>query len=661
MPDTQSGTNFYCVGYNVIQFTKEEIETLRTNPNVKQVRENRLDLTYAFRLELYDAWKEKPRARTIKEMLVEHGIDLHHRAKDFVHRMARNFKNSGRPSNGKKGIVSSRHAPSNSDELLATGKFVKKGNGISFSAEFESELYSKYPEQTIEDGIRNAGIDPDAVGYYRIYMLERKFLGLRNGVCTKVEDHPIYTDADIAIISMHPYVKRIAVNRLQFHDCFYSEASVILESGSSLKDILTTFELHEEWLSQSSQETLYYKIRKTKANTQKPELDMTDWPPEKTAQYIRIQRKRVAILENMVHHHFEELRERIPGLDQLQKKSVCEWIRDDVLPLSQTPGCENSLPNVLSKLKISRSVYYRLLKEDGLEKRMAAKQAQKEEDMEAIRRVIEYHGFGKGARQVYMQLPILEKRRMGIHKVRKLMKEMNLQSQIRRPKSSLKSARLRLSTHVKPNLLKRTFKLHRPGKVMLTDVTFLKYHHGSKLAYASALIDSVTGKLYEMNASEFNNLDLVLGTMNALPNSSEDADGEQPMLHSDQGALYLTDVFQELLIELGYQQSMSKRGNCCDNAPQESFFGHFKDEVSYKDLETLEELEAVLQDYKKYYNEIRGQWNRDRMTPLQREAWINNMSNMEFEEWQKKERERYEEMKRLARERAIERSRTLGV
>ncbi len=59
MPDTQSGTNFYCVGYNVIQFTKEEIETLRTNPNVKQVRENRLDLTYAFRPELYDAWKEK--------------------------------------------------------------------------------------------------------------------------------------------------------------------------------------------------------------------------------------------------------------------------------------------------------------------------------------------------------------------------------------------------------------------------------------------------------------------------------------------------------------------------------------------------------------------------------------------------------------------------
>ena len=59
----------------------------------------------------------------------------------------------------------------------------------------------------------------------------------------------------------------------------------------------------------------------------------------------------------------------------------------------------------------------------------------------------------------------------------------------------------------------------------------------------------------------------------------------------------------------------SRRGNCLDNAPMESFFGHFKDEVDYKEAENLAELHTLVMDYMNYYNNTRKQWTLKKMTP----------------------------------------------
>lgn len=62
---------------------------------------------------------------------------------------------------------------------------------------------------------------------------------------------------------------------------------------------------------------------------------------------------------------------------------------------------------------------------------------------------------------------------------------------------------------------------------------------------------------------------------------------------------------------------MSRRGNCWDNAPQESFFGHFKDESYIKECNTYEELVIEINEYMDYYNNYRGQWNLKKMTPVE--------------------------------------------
>ena len=89
------------------------------------------------------------------------------------------------------------------------------------------------------------------------------------------------------------------------------------------------------------------------------------------------------------------------------------------------------------------------------------------------------------------------------------------------------------------------------------------------------------------------------------------------MIHSDQGWHYTNPQFHIKVLEMGLQQSMSRRGNCWDNAPQESFFGHLKDEVDIKSCDTFDEVCELITDYIDYYNNDRYQWNLNRMTPIQ--------------------------------------------
>ncbi len=62
---------------------------------------------------------------------------------------------------------------------------------------------------------------------------------------------------------------------------------------------------------------------------------------------------------------------------------------------------------------------------------------------------------------------------------------------------------------------------------------------------------------------------------------------------------------------------MSRKGNCIDNAPIESFFGHLKDDVDYKNCKTFEELKSLILNYINYYNSDRPQWDKNKMTPVE--------------------------------------------
>jgi len=91
---------------------------------------------------------------------------------------------------------------------------------------------------------------------------------------------------------------------------------------------------------------------------------------------------------------------------------------------------------------------------------------------------------------------------------------------------------------------------------------------------------------------------------------------ENIMIHSDQGFHYTNPVYIEIVKELKMIQSMSRKGNCIDNSPIESFFGHLKDELDYQSCRSFEELRFKIDEYMRYYNNERKQWEKKKMTPV---------------------------------------------
>ena len=112
-------------------------------------------------------------------------------------------------------------------------------------------------------------------------------------------------------------------------------------------------------------------------------------------------------------------------------------------------------------------------------------------------------------------------------------------------------------------------------------------------------------------------LDIAINTVEKLMSNNQIVLTKDAFIHSDQGVHYTSPKFQKIVKDYGLGQSMSRRGNCWDNAPQESFFGHMKDEIDYKSCTTFVELQYVIDDYMDYYNNHRCQWNINKLTPVQ--------------------------------------------
>lgn len=201
-------------------------------------------------------------------------------------------------------------------------------------------------------------------------------------------------------------------------------------------------------------------------------------------------------------------------------------------------------------------------------------------------------------------------------RIQRIMRKYKIVCPIRKTNPYKRIAKATKEHSVVPNLLNREFKQNIPGKVLLTDITYLPYSN-SNMAYLSTIKDSSTNEILAYKVSDRITIDIALDTIKSLVSNSEVALSKDVFIHSDQGSHYTIPKFQRLLKSLNIGQSMSRRGNCWDNAPQESFFGHMKDEIAYKNCENLSQLKKVIENYIDYYNNHRCQWNLKKLTPVQ--------------------------------------------
>lgn len=210
---------------------------------------------------------------------------------------------------------------------------------------------------------------------------------------------------------------------------------------------------------------------------------------------------------------------------------------------------------------------------------------------------------------------------MNRKKIQRLMQKYALVCPIRKPNPYKKMARAKQEHLTKPNLLDRQFKAFGPKTVLLTDITYLFYGRGKK-AYLSTIKDGFTNQILSHVLSPSLEVDFVLRTVQQLLDTHNLSKNQKALIHSDQGVHYTSLKFQTLLEDKGLRQSMSRRGNCWDNAPQESFFGHLKDELpDLGNYDTFQEVQLLINDYMDYYNNERYQWNLAKLSPNEYETY----------------------------------------
>lgn len=202
-----------------------------------------------------------------------------------------------------------------------------------------------------------------------------------------------------------------------------------------------------------------------------------------------------------------------------------------------------------------------------------------------------------------------------LKRIRRIMKKYNILCPYRKANPYRRMMKATKEHSVLPNLLNREFKQDIPRKVLLTDITYLFFKNGQK-AYLSTILDASTNEVLAYNLSKSLKIDIVTNTIDNLISAKYKLH-KDVFIHSDQGVHYTSPIFQNKVKQNNMGQSMSRRGNCWDNAPQESFFGHLKDEAYINKCETYEELLAEIDDYINYYNNYRSQWNLKKMTPVQ--------------------------------------------
>ena len=195
--------------------------------------------------------------------------------------------------------------------------------------------------------------------------------------------------------------------------------------------------------------------------------------------------------------------------------------------------------------------------------------------------------------------------------VQRLLKQLGLKCMVRIKK--YKSYRGKVGK-VAPNLLDRNFKADKPNEKWVTDVTEFSMF-GRKL-YLSPILDLYNGEILSYNLSERPSFkqttDMLKKAFENIP------DDTQLILHSDQGWQYQMRQYQNMLKKKGIRQSMSRKGNCLDNAVMENFFGLLKTELLYlQKFDDIDHFIKELLEYIDYYNNKRIKSKLKGLSPVQ--------------------------------------------
>ena len=266
-----------------------------------------------------------------------------------------------------------------------------------------------------------------------------------------------------------------------------------------------------------------------------------------------------------------------------------------------------SITALCKQAEVSCSGYYAWLRAD--------KESFDEVDI-LISKIFKSKRGGAGYRTIKMLLE--EKYYMVVNhkRIRRSMRRQGLICVIRRKRTSQVDSVKSYSERAFPNLVARQFSSAKPDMIYSGDVTEFRIARSQKV-YLHVAKDLCTKEIVSYNVSTSPNNELVLKDFRVYLRTLSLKVRENLIYHTDQGGVFMSDPHKDITKNLSIKQSMSRRGNCLDNAPVESFFGHLKDEVSIAECKNIQKATQAIDEYIYTYNNKRPQWGLKRKTPAQ--------------------------------------------
>lgn len=269
---------------------------------------------------------------------------------------------------------------------------------------------------------------------------------------------------------------------------------------------------------------------------------------------------------------------------------------------------EHRLDDLLEAAGLARSTYFyhqkRLLDPTRGEKHAVLKQA--------IVEVFHRNKHRYGYRRVLLEL----RKAGGVvnHKlVYKLMDRMGLKAVIRRSKKY--SSHPGRPSHIAENLLQRNFRQDSPNSAWVSDIT--EFHVAGQKLYLSPIMDLHDRMILVHTIAKAPTTTMTAQTLDRAIKEHQPAPGL--MVHTDQGLHYQHSSWRDLITQAGAEQSMSRKGNCFDNAVMENFFGQLKTEMYYNQkFSSFEQLEQAIDSYITWYNTQRLQTQFKGQTPTEK-------------------------------------------
>ena len=207
-----------------------------------------------------------------------------------------------------------------------------------------------------------------------------------------------------------------------------------------------------------------------------------------------------------------------------------------------------------------------------------------------------------GYRRMWKWLKKVKKIHRNPKTILRIMKKYELLSEIRRRR---KWRQMGQQLHKYENLLNREFQADRPNHKWVTDISYI--HTGQGVLYLSMIRDLFDNSIVAYKTGTSQSVNLVLDTIR-LAMQKEKKVAAELQLHSDQGSQYTSQAYFDLTKEYGIMPSMSRRGNCYDNAMAENFFSILKTECIYRHLPaTFREARSLIDHYIYFYNRQRIQ------------------------------------------------------